>query len=421
MQLVDPQEFISMRASRGIVKDFPLTTHTDYSQPPVDYNVLRAMSENDGLINSALQLTTDMVTNNGFEIIGKNKRAITEFSDRLEHDLDYDNVIANITYQLLLYGDAYLELVFDGTGTVTELHPLETSEMKLDFDKHGQVKRIIQVPLSNVKKEIIFDPETIVRYTFRNVGSRVYSDTMMRSIASVWSTRNQSLYYLKQLFKNNPQLAVHLLRGADKNAKKEFLADLDFARQRAVADVVVYGMNDKSDHKVTEVGARFQAPFVEHLKELRKEVLTIFRIPPHWMGMLDGANRGIGENVTIPFEAQVKKIQHRIDSQNNRELLPKLGEKNLKIRFKPPTIVDEKLIIANAQTMKGLGLDSETVIEYMKEKGYPLRPGAVIEDPEPEPDSGKEIDDGKMKTNLNKDGTSDAGKAKLVKKQEAKK
>ena len=69
------------------------------------------------------------------------------------------------------------------------------------------------------------------------------------------------------------------------------------------------------------------------------------RIPPHWLGLVKGINRGIGESVVIPYETKIKKIQHKITSQINRELMPQLGFKDLKFKFNAISLTDEKVII----------------------------------------------------------------------------
>jgi hypothetical protein len=169
----------------------------------------------------------------------------------------------------------------------------------------------------------------------------------------------------------------------------------------------------------------FDSGLIEVLKYLRNEVLMVTRVPFHWLGMIEGANRGIGENVVIPFETRVKKIQQITASYINRELMPKLGYKNLKFKFNPISLMDEKLIFQNAQIMAGLGLTAESehpIVLYLKEKGVKLPLDTKIE-PKAKPiDSfpsrfreNPKVD--KMTSELDRKGVSESGKEKLEEKQ----
>ena len=113
---------------------------------------------------------------------------------------------------------------------------------------------------------------------------------------------------------------------------------------------------------------------------LRKEILTITRVPPHWVGIMDGANRGIGENVVIPFESKIKKIQQKVASQINRELMPKLGFSTIEFKFNAISLMDEKTIFEVANFMKAQGFDSDTIVDYIRQRGIDLRQGAFIQD-----------------------------------------
>jgi len=406
MHLVSPDELLNIRASRGIASDY--TYGTVYQPSPLDYQSLYLISKYDPIIDTALQLTVDMTTLNGYELISDAETKETE--NYLSNILDLDQEIDNIIYQLLIFGDAYLELVFSG-NYVTEIHTLESRDMRKQFDIHGAVTAYVMTPRDSNFKEIVMAPETVVNFSFRKNGSAQYSDSMLFSIADAWVTRKYSMSYLKNLILNNPARIMHFLRGADKVANNQFKLDIQAARQKHVADMSVYG-GVQSDYKAIEVGGKFDPAFSQILTDLRKEVLSVTRVPPHWVGMLDGANRGIGENVTIPFDARIKKLQQKVNSQINKDLFPRLGIKNTTYRLKPPTISDEKLIWQNAQIMSGIGVDGESILTYVRSKGVQISKKAEIVAKVAQqagtPDSGK------MAVNLNKDGTSDEGMRKLT-------
>jgi hypothetical protein len=86
-----------------------------------------------------------MVMMNGFDFVGESEEKIKEARKMFDDELDFDIVLRNVLIQFLIYGDAYMELVKKG-GKITELHPLETTEISLKYDPNGNVTEYIQKP-----------------------------------------------------------------------------------------------------------------------------------------------------------------------------------------------------------------------------------------------------------------------------------
>ena len=105
----------------------------------------------------------------------------------------------------------------------------------------------------------------------------------------------------------------------------------------------------------------------------------ITRVPAHWVGMTDGANRGIGENVVIPYETKIKKLQQKVAVHINDELMEPLGLGNTKFQWNAMSLIDEKEIIGNMGQLDQVGLDSESILEYARDHGLNLRSDAKIE------------------------------------------
>ena len=120
-----------------------------------------------------------------------------------------------------------------------------------------------------------------------------------------------------------------------------FTENIQRAKTDPAIDIVSTG--DEFDAKTMQVD--FSSGFVDMWKEMRKEVLMITRVPPHWIGILDGANRGIGESVVIPYETKIKKIQQKIASSINKDFLPQLGLSNVKFKWNAISLMDEKSIV----------------------------------------------------------------------------
>ncbi len=415
------------RSSKGIVKDFYSTTGVlkkETRHPKFIYSILMDMVESDSILFNAVSLTADLTTYNGYDFIGDNEREIKKAKKLFNDTLDFDQVIDNVLWSLIVYGDAYLEVRWNESKTeVTELHPMETTEMVIDFTEKGDIVGYTQKPSGKGKEGWVnFAPDEIIYFRQYWVGTDIYSRTPFKSIRRSFTTKIYANDYLQSIFLNMPPKLIYFLKNGNKAQREEFMQNLIRAKTNPNMDIIAQG--DAFDAKIAEVS--FNNGLMDILEYLRKEVLMVTRVPPHWVGILDGANRGIGENVVIPYETKIKKLQQKIASQINKELLPSLHLSNLKFKWNAISLMDEKSIIENMGQLKIQMYDDDTVIQYAKDHGLKLRPGAFIKEPEPMQLGGPQIQKDsapsrqrenqktdKMGDGMNKKGVSDAGKEKL--------
>ena len=159
MQVVQYDDLIDVRASRGIVKDFSQPIAGQIQEPPSDYQVMLDMITVDPVCWTSVDLTTDMVTYKGYDFIGDSEERIKEAKKRFENELDFDQEIRGVIFQMIVYGDSYLEVGDENWTTgkyATELHQLETTEMALEYGKHGIITSYRQKE-KNKSKEMIGD------------------------------------------------------------------------------------------------------------------------------------------------------------------------------------------------------------------------------------------------------------------------
>lgn len=416
------------RASKGIVKDYHTNIskgNKDYKEPTTIYKTLLDMVEIDPVLFSACSLTTDLVSYKGYDFIGKNSRQIEEANKRFNNELDFDNVIKNISWQLIVYGDAYLEVRWNESKTkVMELTARDTTDIKMDYDEHGEMKGYVEAVEGKGKDDWIhYTTDEIIPFHLYQIGSQIYSRNPFKAVARDFTTGFAARDYVHGVFTNLAPKIIYFLKNANDKQRKDFIQNLIIAKRTPGMDVIAQG--EEFDAKVASLDF---TGLVDILNWNQKRILMITRVPPHWIGMLDGANRGIGENVMIPFESKIKTLQHEIASQVNKELMPKLGYSTLTFKWNAISLMNQKEIIANAGQLNGLQFDSETIISYLRDHGINLRQGAEIEEPEEAPEGGPQIQkdaspsrqrktaSDKMNSSIDAKGVSAAGMAKLEKK-----
>ena len=432
MQLVNYEDLLDVRASRGVVKDYSRPTTNQVIEPPSSYEVMFDMFRSDPVIWTAIDLTADMVTYNGYSFEGKDEEQIKKAKEKFEDEFDFDAVIKNILIQLQIYGDSYLELKFDDAELVTEsgqiiktssnhvnsIYPLETSQIALRYDAHGEISEYVQRPSFRplpIKDLPTWKKEEIVHFRLNWIGSRVYSYTQLDPIAKSFNTRIFFNHFLQELFKNNHPKIFYNLKNANKEQQTDFIQNLIRAKMNPAMELIGRG-----EATAEMIQYKFDDGLSEFWKQIRKEVLTVTRVPPHWVGDLDGANRGIGENVIIPFESRVQKIQQITASYLNRDFMPKTEFKDLTFKFNPISLASEKSILSNAEILANIGIKvadkkSHPVLAYLRNKGFSIPLDAEFEgiQKSANPCQKKDKKTDKMTSDLDRQGVSEEGMRKL--------
>jgi hypothetical protein len=435
---------IQTRASLGTVKDFGYTIGEtpEYSQKPYDlhFQVMLDMFRNDPVIQTAFDITVEAVTNNSFKFIGENDKLI-KFATRQFFDVyDFDRVLDNLLYQLLIHGNSFLELRREN-DKIIELHPLETTEMDVQYDEHGEVVWYIQKPRGGGTKSdwIYFSPENIIWFKAKWIGSRVWSYNPLDPIANAYSTKLYAFNYLKLIFQNLPPKLIYILNAANKEQQNEFANNLRRSKTNPHEDLIVKTIKGaKDEFDVREFQVKFDEGLMKVLEFLRNEVLMITRVPPDWIGGQD-SSRSQGEFKIYPFEIRIRKLQSIFESEINKKLLPQLNMQNVEFKFNPISFTDEKTIMEVANVMKALGLEAteddqeHPVVAYLKDKGFPIPSYTRIPTAEEMLQRGLSVGDGetatgqtetapsrsrmntktdKQTSNLDRKGVSAEGKAK---------
>ena len=385
--LIRPQtSLMSVRASRGFVRGELLTTSgpKQIRVPPSNYDILDGMVRNDEVISTAFDTTVDVATRNGWDFTPKKDsnsklvdKALKKFSD-----LRFSEILDNVLYSMLYYGDAFLELRRNNSTQINELHVLESTEMRIAYTENGEVTAYVQRPFNmqglsdeQVKDKehtlgVWFKPDEVIHFTIKKVGSSVYSQTPLEPVARLWANKMSAHAYLKEAYDNlPPEILVHL-KGADKAQAEDFMQTLYRRKMTNGMIPVSYG-GEESGMEVKEVQFKTGDAILKVLEYLREAVLMITRVPPVWVGMVnkEGSNRGNSEAQIFSFETRVRKIQQKIQDKINWDLMPKLNLSGVDYNFNPVTSKNESDVMKNAAVLKGMNVKPEAIVKYLKRNG----------------------------------------------------
>lgn len=376
---------MDVRASRGVVKDEQSAKDTASKAESREHylEVYLDMFLADPIISTAIDTTVDMVTRNGFKLILRDGETaadstIKKANKMLKDELDLDTVLDNLIYQLLIYGSTYLEKRRTEGGRINELWALEATEMAIKHDIHGKILGYVQ---KSGKNDIEFSPEEVVYIPLRQIGTRVEGYEPLEPVARTFSTNVFAHNYLRDVFLNLPPKYLYVLQGSGPEQRKKLIEQIKLAKRDPTIDIVTQILRD-SKLEVQTLQPSFDDSLLKILEYAREQILLVTRVPPVWVGLVnnDGANRGNSEAQIFSFETKIKKIQQKIESAFDRQLLPELGLDKFRFKFNSVSLKEEKQIIENARQFRDMGLDEDTIIDYLKNNGVGLRDDAKFEE-----------------------------------------
>lgn len=416
---------VETRVSRGTVVDSQVSQSESKNTQPYDYKLFLEMIRFDPVLATAIDTTVDVGTRNGYYFTPKYGETVSNLKmrkvqDRFDNNLDFDSIQDNLWYQLVLHHISYLEYVRNKGAEVDELNILETSEMSMQYTKNGLITGYVQNQSTN--NEVEFSTDEVTTFCWKKIGSQVYPYVNLEPIAKTYVSNLRAHDYLQNIFLNMPPKLMYVLKNASTEQRKAFISNLRVSKTNYATDLVA-ATKEGAEAKPLMMPEIFGS-LLSVLEYLREQILMIMRVPPVWVGIInsDSANRGNAEAQIFSFETRIRKLQQRIESQMNREVLPRLGIHDLLFKYNNISLQDESNHIKNAAILKSMGIDDKSIIYFLKEKGVCLPSNAKIEQPEQHIQAaanevspsreGMDKKNEQMKTNINKKGTSDSGKEK---------
>ena len=373
MQIVD--SLLQVRSSKGIAKDY---TPSNSIPTPATFalSTFLDMMRNDPIISTCMDITTEAVTANGYYFYpaeegdeDQAKEAKFYFDDVLNFDIEQDNIVNC----LFLFGDCAVEMR-SNSRKVNEVHALEMTELAIDYDSHGEILRFIQNPNSQKRQE--WPASDVMFIQMRRIGSKVESYYPLESISVSYSNLIYGNNYLLNIFKNLPPKLLYVLENADRATRKDFINNLRLGKVDPGVDLVINGKAD-----VKNISYDFKSGLLEVLHYLRSQVLMITRVPPVWVGIVDDGNRSNSEASITAFDKRVLKIQQRIASAINRDLLPKCSFNKVYFKYHNPSFKMEKEVLENAERLKNMGLNPVALARYLNNRGIYINENEITEEP----------------------------------------
>ena len=419
---------VDLRASSGFVKDYYTTLKEMGPKfaPNPSQGTLDAFLDvyrKDAIVAGAVDTVAEETVRNKGYFTGS--KSAVESAEKLFKLLKFYAVAETHVKAQHIYGDSFIEMKPGKDGSpVGELHNLETTEIFIEYDVHGDIKRFTQNPWGITEGELevgnpsaTWDVDAVAFLPLKKLGSKARSYFPLEPAIRSLATREWGHYFLETVFKNFKPQTIY---STDNNISPEQTEGLVEAIKACDLDpgkkLLSIGPLDVKNTGMFD----FKKDIVDILNYLRQEVLTVTRVPGIYVGITDGSNRGVGEFQANAFTGHLIRLQRDVE-----ELASRILEKaNIKADFhmKPPSIKSQTDVIDQAKKLRDMGYGDDVITKYLYDNGIDIPVNAKFEeentismDDQPSRQaSGKGVTEGKFK--LDENGRSDAGKEKTAEK-----
>ena len=370
MEIIKESELSIERASRGYIKGWYSTDEPTTDKPKLD--TVMEVVRNEPTVKAAIRAIVDEILKNGYIIKTKNKTLKNQIERELKEKYRFSKTLKQLVLNLLIYQNAFLEIVYKDNQP-DEMHILETTEMEIISDEHGEVLGYKQ---DAGDRQVDFSVDEVVHISLDNITSNLWGEVDIKTLYKTISLKQFLETFLTNLFRLDKFRDAWRINEASEEMVKDFVNNVKLAREHVDRELVFQGDIEKiPGREIKDLDK-----LVELLNYTRQQILTLLRVPPIIAGIPDNSNRSNSEiQARRAFDGRIKSLQADIADELSWELFPLMGWKQADFEFAPIDKRAEKDDIEIIMALKNIGLDDKSLLEYIRTVGIQLPEGAKIE------------------------------------------
>jgi hypothetical protein len=397
-KIVDSADIIG-KASRGLMKDYfttssvvgPDATHPDLLRPNISFDDLKDLFK-DHTFNYLVTKIVNSCTLNGWKIVDKEDRSKRAQEKELKlNKLGYDMIERSLFLNVIVYRNAFVESEWNINKTnVKQLHMLETTEMNINVDEHGELRGFTQIHGSgsaifnklegkrSKNNVVFFLPDECTHFFFNRLTTNEWGYEDTRTISHMIFYKNKVEEYINQLFEKNQFRDVWNIRNPTSiDQVKDFVENIRLGNKQPDKHFIVEG---EVEHTLLRDTAVLE-PLVHLLNKYEEAISRFLLVPPILGGDVGSSSRSSGEfEVRYDFSTTVRSYQKVVAQFMNKFILPKIGMAKYTMVYNSFDKIDHEKALNIAANLKGLGYKPEAIHFYLTEQGLDLPDDSLPED-----------------------------------------
>lgn len=176
---------VLQEAAKGEVKDKKTKFSLEKGEPhPHDMALMCSLYNEVPIVHGAINKIVDHTVGPGFRVEVE-KEAAKKLLEDFMRDLDFDNLLRKVVLDMLVYGNAFVEVVKE-KGNITQLIPRSPETMFVERDKKGKVLKYLQVIPEKIGSEPIeFELNEIAHFRLVQSGDKAYGTSVIHPLEQV--------------------------------------------------------------------------------------------------------------------------------------------------------------------------------------------------------------------------------------------
>lgn len=365
--------------SKGNIQNWDASEKSSGRDQRVSYRTLEQIYKRESWVRACIDAIQRSATSNGFRLVTKDPNDPNELTEQEtsriikllrnpNSDDSFTDIISEISVDLHLYGDAYMEIVKDSNGIPIALYNVYAPSIKILVNRHGTVLGYVQVTHGVGAKDdpVVFDSTEIVHFKLPNPGNEVYGLSPIESLFTPIQTDLHAQNYNLKFFKNDATPRLHIDLGNCtlpqlKRTKSFFQKEFRTSPHKTLIT--------EGGVKVTPIGVKpADMDFLNQRKFSRDEICAVFGVPPMKIGIFEDVNRASALESDKSFKSEkIIPLQRMIANKLNLCVISLFNSPRVKFEFSELDLRDAK---EQAQIDK-INIDSGviTIDEARKKRG----------------------------------------------------
>lgn len=259
-------------------------------------------------VSACIDAIAKRITSGGFSIepvmdnaSPENYKILYNFCLRINDDWDFLQLIRSIIVDLLIYGEAYVEIVCNNEGKPYRLHKVDCITMSYVLDPHGRILSY-QQQLSHSNESIPLNPKDIIRWWLPHPRANMMAQSPIERILDAVNLDRHMVNWITKFFEKGAKSPFWIQHGGGEKEATRFLewfTENYTGDRNAHAPITTWG-----NTKITEFGkGSIEVDFPLGRERTREETLAGFGVPPMVVGVIKTAGiGGTGEDQEKSFQ-----------------------------------------------------------------------------------------------------------------------
>jgi HK97 family phage portal protein len=304
----------------GLTPDYLSFRNTWFGQPqPVAYKMLWKAFLEDPVVRQCVIITVEAIIGDGYTLesdVELHVKRVVKSFDKMH----FQKFLQDVITQLVIYGDAYAELVRQDGGLLDYARPLDAATIRIDYDEHGTPLKYIQRVLHRrVDFYADFYADEIAHLSINNIGGRPYGTSDLQAVLFPVQTKQAAQNYNNEFFRRpGMPRVIYTSKNLGKQENERIVASLKTVTPQS--DLYFNTANGELDWD-TVAPSNVDMQFVQLMEFLRAEIIAAMGVPPIFLGITEGSNRANSQTQMEAWDRKKKKLRLVIQDLINSQLL----------------------------------------------------------------------------------------------------